>query len=61
MTKENVTALLALLVAVVWAVVALVTLLTNNTVPLTVITPVMLVVCAFYFGFRKNGTAGGKA
>jgi hypothetical protein len=58
MVHERLTAYFAVVVLSVWAVVALVSLYTESYTALTAITPVMLIVAGFLFGYRsRNGQA----
>jgi len=64
MTKDNLTTLLALVVAGVWATVAIASLIIQEYAALTAVTPVMLVVAGFLFGVKggvsKNGNGNGN-
>lgn len=53
--KETLTTILALLVAVVWSVVAIASVITAQYNSLAIITPVMLIVAGFLFGYKRNG------
>ena len=59
MTRDNLTTILALVVAGVWATVAIASLIIQEYAALTAVTPVMLVVAGFLFGVKggihKNG------
>jgi hypothetical protein len=57
MGHDQFTALFALGVGLVWAIVALASLYTEQYTALTAITPVMLIVTGFLFGYRKNGSS----
>jgi len=52
MPRENLTTLIALAVCSIWMIVALVSLYTRDYTPLTIVTPVMLIVAGFLFGYR---------
>jgi len=55
MSKETLTTILALAVAGVWSIVAISSVLTKEYNALAIITPVMLIVAGFLFGYKKNG------
>jgi len=55
MNKESLTTILALLIAVVWSLVAISSVITKEYNSLGIITPVMLIVAGFLFGYKKNG------
>lgn len=55
MNREYLIAIIALIVAGVWAVVALASLLIEDYTGLTIVTPIMGIVSAFLFGLKKNG------
>ena len=58
MHRDNLTTILALIVATVWAIVAISSLVIQEYSALTAVTPVMLVVAGFLFGVKgghKNG------
>jgi hypothetical protein len=59
MGGERLTTLFAIGVGLVWAIVALASLYTEHYTALTAITPVMLIVTGFLFGYRKNGSSSG--
>lgn len=52
MQREQLTTALAIVVAAVWAVAALAAILNGRTTVLAAITPVMLIVAGFLFGYR---------
>lgn len=58
--RDSLTTLLALIITGVWAVVALVSLYTKEYAPLGAITPVMLLVAGFLFGYRTGGHDGDQ-
>lgn len=62
MDRERLTIYFAVGVGSVWAIVTLVSLVTENYTTLTAITPVMLIVAGFLFGYRggKNGHTNGS-
>jgi hypothetical protein len=53
-SRDQLTTVLAIVVATVWAVAALTATLTGETPVLAAITPVMLVVAGFLFGYRSS-------
>ena len=55
MSKDFLTTILALVIAFVWAVVAISSVVTQEYNSLAIITPVMLIVAGFLFGYKKNG------
>jgi ATP/ADP translocase len=55
MNKELLTTILALSIAFVWSVVAISSVVTKEYNALAIITPVMLIVAGFLFGYKKNG------
>lgn len=55
MNKEILTTILALAIAFVWSVVAISSVITKEYNSLAIITPVMLIVAGFLFGYKKNG------
>lgn len=57
MNKEALTTILALLIALVWAVVAIASVITQEYNSLAIITPVMLIVAGFLFGYKRNGNS----
>jgi ATP/ADP translocase len=50
--RERLTTILALVICSVWAVAAAAAIVTGDTIVLAAITPVMLIVAGFMFGFR---------
>lgn len=52
--SERIRTGIALLVAGVWAITALSTLVTQNYTALGAVTPVMMVVVGFLYGFRRE-------
>lgn len=54
MTNEFLRNLIAALVVLVWATLALSTLFTQNFTALGAVTPVMMIVVGFLFGFRRE-------
>jgi hypothetical protein len=58
--RERLVYIIALVVAGVWAIVSLVSLLLKDYTGLTIVTPVMVIVAGFLFGFKKNGNGGTK-
>ena len=59
MDRERLTTMFAVGVGTVWAVVTLVSLYTQSYAALTAITPVMLIVTGFLFGYRGKRENGG--
>lgn len=61
MARERLVTIFAIGVGAVWAIVTLVSLYTKEYTPLTAITPVMLIVAGFLFGYRggRNGHGNG--
>jgi sulfite exporter TauE/SafE len=55
MNQGRLTAFLTLLVGLVWGIAGIAALVTNNVTPLTVITPVMLIVVGFWMAAKRNG------
>ena len=55
MTRETLTTILALSIAFVWSIVAISSVITKDYNSLAIITPVMLIVAGFLFGYKKNG------
>lgn len=55
MNKDTLTTILALAIAFVWSVVAISSVITQEYNSLAIITPVMLIVAGFLFGYKKNG------
>jgi len=55
MTKDMLTTILALTIALVWSIVAISSVITKDFNALAIITPVMLIVAGFLFGYKKNG------
>ena len=53
------TAFITLVVGSVWAAAGLASLVDANVTPLTIITPVMLIVTGFWMATRKNGNGKG--
>jgi uncharacterized membrane protein YjjP (DUF1212 family) len=53
--KETLTTILALTIAAVWAIVAISSVITKEYNSVAIITPVMLIVAGFLFGYKKNG------
>jgi len=49
------TTILALTIALVWSIVAISSVITKDFNALAIITPVMLIVAGFLFGYKKNG------
>ena len=60
MGREQLISVIALLVAGVWALVALISLLLKDYTGLSIVTPVMVIVAGFLFGFKKNGNGGAN-
>ena len=60
--RDLLTTVIALAVCAVWSVAAVTSLVTQEYTPLTVITPVMLIVAGFLFGLKinRNGNGNGK-
>ena len=58
MNRDELVYIIALIVAGVWAIVSLVSLLLKDYTGLTIVTPVMVIVAGFLFGFKKNGNGG---
>lgn len=58
--RDQLVYILALIVAGVWAIVSLVSLLIGDYTGLTIVTPVMVIVAGFVFGFKRNGNANGN-
>jgi hypothetical protein len=52
MGRERLTTYFAIGVGAIWAVVTLISLYTKSYTALTAITPVMLIVTGFLFGYR---------
>jgi ATP/ADP translocase len=50
--RERLTTILALVICSVWAAAAAAAIVTGDTIVLAAITPVMLIVAGFMFGFR---------
>jgi ATP/ADP translocase len=50
--RERLTTILALVICSVWTVAAAAAIVTGDTIVLAAITPVMLIVAGFMFGFR---------
>lgn len=57
MNKETLTTILALIIASVWSIVAIASVITQEYNSLAIITPVMLIVAGFLFGYKKNGNS----
>jgi hypothetical protein len=57
MDRERLTIYFAIGVGSVWVVVTVISLLTENYTALTAITPVMILVTGFLFGYRGGGNA----
>lgn len=53
MTRDELTTLLALVVALMWALSIIAAFITGKTTILAAITPVMLIVAGFLFGYRS--------
>jgi len=60
MKRDTLTTILALMISGVWSIVALTSLIIRDYTALTVVTPVMLVVAGFLFGFRVTKEGNGK-
>jgi hypothetical protein len=56
--RDELVYIIALVVAGVWAIVSLVSLFLKDYTGLTIVTPVMVIVAGFLFGFKKNGNGG---
>ena len=56
--RDQLVYIIALVVAGVWATVSLVSLLLKDYTGLTIVTPVMVIVAGFLFGYKKNGNGG---
>ena len=54
-SRHQLRVIIGLTVAVIWSVVTLGSLVTQNFTPLTIVTPVMLVVTGFLFARKLNG------
>jgi len=61
-SRDLLTTVIALAVCAVWSIVAVTSLITQEYTPLTVVTPVMLIVSGFLFGLKinRNGNGNGK-
>lgn len=55
MNRDQLLAVIALMVAGVWAIVALSSLLVKDYTGLTIVTPIMGIVATFLFAAKKNG------
>lgn len=60
MSRETLTTILAIVVALVWAITALFSIVIKDYTGLTIVTPVMLLVAGFLFGY-KGGMGNGTA
>lgn len=60
-SRERLMPILALGISAIWAIATLVSLVTKEYTPLVTITPLMLIVAGFVFGYRggRNGGNGG--
>jgi hypothetical protein len=58
--RDQLVYIIALMVAGVWALVSLISLLLKDYTGLTIVTPVMVIVAGFLFGYKKNGSSNGK-
>ncbi len=54
MHRERLTTIIALVVTFIWALVAVVAFVERDYSALTAVTPVMLVVAGFLFGYRER-------
>ncbi len=60
MDRETLTTALAILVGSVWALAAVASLITGESTVLAAITPVMLIVAGFLFGYRTSSKDASK-
>lgn len=60
--RDGLATIIALAISVVWATVALASIFTREYTPLSIVTPVMLIVAGFMFGLRvtKGNGDGDK-
>lgn len=59
--RSNLLSSVTVVVVLVWAVIALASVLTKEYTGLASVTPVMLIVCGFLFGYRGGTSEGERA
>ena len=59
MSKDTLTTILALMIALVWSIVAISSVITKDFNSIAIITPVMLIVAGFLFGYKRGNDGNG--